>query len=252
MNQMMGDLPQSRVTPCVTFLHTGLDYAGPIMVRLGKGRGYQAQKAYIALFVCMVTRALHLELVSDYTSNGFLSAFKRFVSRRGLPSNLYSDNGTNFQGADRHLKQTFRNLSKNEEICNFISQDNIKWSFIPPAAPHFEGLREAGVKSIKHHLRRMIGTHTFTIEEMSTLLCQVEACVNSRPLGPLSNDANDLNYLTPGHFLIGRPLISVPEHTVLNLNESRLSRWQKVQCITEQFWKRLSVEYQHTLQQRYK
>lgn len=191
-------------------------------------------------------------LVSDYTSDGFLAALRRFVSRRGLPSNLYSDNGTNFQGSDKILEQTFYGLSKNEKISHFITHDNIKWNFIPPAVPHFDGLWEAGVKSVKYHMERMIGTHTFTTEELTTLLCQIEACVNSRPIGPLSNDADDLNYLTPGHFLIGGSIIAIPEEVELNLKKNRLKRWQIVQRITEQFWKRWSVEYQHTLQQRHK
>lgn len=99
--QIMGNLSAARTTPSRPFLHSGLDYAGPFQVRTSKGRGHKSHKSYPALFVCSSTRAIHLELVSDYSSEAFLAAFRRFVSRRGLPSDLYSDNGTTFVGADK-------------------------------------------------------------------------------------------------------------------------------------------------------
>ncbi|KYN02013.1 hypothetical protein ALC62_07192, partial [Cyphomyrmex costatus] len=121
---------------------------------------------------------------------------------------------------------------------------------IPPAAPHFGGLWEAGVKSVKHHLRRCIGRYTLTYEEMSTLLCRIEACLNSRPIAPVSNNLDDYHAITPGHFLIGTPILAPAEPSVLNLKENRLSRWQMVQRIAEEFWRSWSRDYLHTLQQR--
>ena len=250
--QLMSDLPTPRVTPSKPFTHSGLDYAGPLLVRMWKGRGYQAKKGYIALFVCLSARAVHLELVGDNTTTSFLAALKRFVSRRGMPSDLYSDNGKNFEGADKELKAAFRVLSKDPVLQNHITQNNIVWHFIPPHAPHFGGLWEAGVKSVKHHLRRIIGPQIFTFEELTTLLSQVKASLNSRPLAALSNDPDDLNYLTPGHFLVGGPLLVIPEPSLISLQEYRLARWQLVQRVSEHFWKRWMVEYLLELQKRFK
>lgn len=105
--QLMGPLPSYRVQLNRPFLRSGVDYAGPIQVRASKGRGHSSYKGYICVFVCMVTRAIHIELVSDLTSQGFLSAFKRFVARRGHVAEIWSDNGTNFVDAARELQILF-------------------------------------------------------------------------------------------------------------------------------------------------
>ncbi|XP_025990565.2 uncharacterized protein LOC105206773 [Solenopsis invicta] len=146
----------------------------------------------------------------------------------------------------------FRAALRNSDFLNQIATDNTSWHFIPPSAPHFGGLWEAGVRSVKHHLRRTIRAHTLTYEEMSTLLCGIEACLNSRPLAPLSDALDDYEPLTPGHFLIGGALTARPEPSTLNLKESRLTRWQLVRQMTEQFWKIWQSDYVNTLQQRTK
>lgn len=194
----------------------------------------------------------HLEYVDDYVTNGFLSAFRRFASRRGLPSDMYSDNGTNFQGADRELHTTFQRLVADPQIQDTIANDNVKCHFIPPSAPHFGGLWEAGVKGLKFHLKRAIGSRTLSQIEFATLLCQIEACLNSRPISALHDDPNDFSALTPGHFLVGRPLVSPPKESVLDIDSNRLSRWQQVRAILEQIWRSWSSDYLHTLQQRRK
>ena len=251
--QLMGELPSVRVTrPSRVFLHCGLDYAGPILIRTTPGRGYKTHKAYIALFICLAVKAIHLELVNNYTTDAFLAAFYRFSSRRGLPNAMYSDNGTTFQGADRELTKAFRAVSRDPTLLNKLATDRIDWHFIPPSAPHFGGLWEAGIRGVKHHVKRVVGAHTLTYEEFSTLLCQVEACLNSRPITPFSNHFEDYSILTPGHFLIGTALKAVPAPTLLDINESRLSRWQLVQHMTESFWQRWSHDYLHGLQQRVK
>lgn len=251
ITQIMGDLPKERVIPARPFIHSGVDYAGPFSILPIATRGQRSYKAYIALFVCLATKAIHLELVNEYSTNGFLAAFKRFAFRSGLPSVMYSDNGTNFQGAERELTRAFKALSRDPNLRAHLASDGISWK-IPPSAPHFGGLWEAGVKSVKHHLRRTVGSHTLSMEEFNTLLYQIESCINSRPISPLNDDPDDLTSLTPGHFLTGRPLNSVPEESVLNLSESRLDRWQRVRLIYERFWKIWSTDYLHTLQQRSK
>jgi hypothetical protein len=107
----MGNLPESQVNPSPPFSHTGVDYAGPCGIIPFVGRGQRIRKHYVALFVYLITKAIHLESVKDYTTTGFLAAFRRFVSRRGLLAYMYSDNGTNFHGADRELQTSFRAIS---------------------------------------------------------------------------------------------------------------------------------------------
>ncbi|XP_045446031.1 uncharacterized protein LOC123654111 [Melitaea cinxia] len=249
--QLMGDLPSVRCTPARPFLHSGVDYAGPINVRMTKGRGHHSYKGYICLFVCMSTRALHLEVVSDMSTQAFLAAFRRFVARRGHCAKLYSDNGTNFVGAARELQQLTHCQAS---IAKHLEANNTEWHFIPSHAPNFGGLWEAGVKSTKFHLKRVIGDATLTYEELTTFLNQVEACLNSRPISVINlNDPDEPIPLTPGHFLIGEPLISIPEYKDYeSSNVYSLTRWQFVQRMLQSFWRRWSQEYLSNLMHRYK
>ena len=137
----MGFLPAVRSTPSRPFSHTGPGYAGPFYIRTTSVGGHKAFKGYVVIFVCMAVKAVHIEVVSDYTTTAFLAAFKRFTARRGLCRFLYSDNGTNLQGADAELRRLFfQTSSLCQEVTVSIAADGIKWSFIPPRAPHFGGL----------------------------------------------------------------------------------------------------------------
>ncbi|XP_013139177.1 PREDICTED: uncharacterized protein LOC106103830 [Papilio polytes] len=133
-----------------------------------------------------------------------------------------------------------------------MANDGTTWHFIPPRAPNFGGLWEAGIKSVKTHLLRVLGNTTLTFEEMTTLLAQIEACLNSRPICELNDDPNDVAALTPSHFLIGEPLVAIPEKLQTNFNITPLDRWKLVRKISAHFWQRWSVEYLHSLQQRHK
>ncbi|KMQ83668.1 hypothetical protein RF55_19391, partial [Lasius niger] len=253
MNQVMGDLPASRVTPSKAFSTCGVDFAGPFLAKERNGRGKKSFKVFIALFVCFSTCAIHLEVVSDLTTQAFIGSLKRFISRRGKPSEIVSDCGTNFIGADRELKGILKNLlssTTDSSVFSFAASEGIRWKFNPPASPHHGGLWEAGVKSMKHHLRRTMGSSLLTLEELFTLAAQIEACLNSRPLCPLTADPNDLAPLTPGHFLIGSALTAIPEPDMTTISLSRLGRWQLVQRLLQQFWSRWSREFLSRLQQR--
>ena len=140
------------------------------------------------MFVCITTKAVHLELVSDLTKEAFSATLKRFVARRGVPEVIRSDNGTNFIGACNKLKELYQFLEKKDiqdGIVNFCTQQRVKWSFIPEHSPHFGGIWEAAVKSTKTHLKRIVGSVKLTYEELSTVLTQIEAVLNSRPLVPM-------------------------------------------------------------------
>lgn len=253
--QLMGELPALRVQQAFPFHNVGVDYAGPILAKYGNPRSKILIKTYLALFVCMATKAIHIEVVTSLSTQDFLAAFHRFVSRRGTPSNIFSDNGTNFQGARGDLEDLGRFISSSsvqQSIQNSTAHLGIQWHFIPPSAPHFGGIWEAGVKAMKHHLRRTMGSYSFTLEELITLTTQIEGILNSRPLMAMSDDANDFQFLSPGHFLIGRPLTSLPMPDMTDIPINRLTRWQNLQRFSHIVWKKWAAEYLHTLQQRTK
>lgn len=252
--QIMGQLPKDRVTLERAFLHTSIDYAGPIEVKSSKLRNARIQKGYIAIFVCMGTKAVHIELVSDQTSEAFLATLNRFIARRGLCIRMYSDNGGNLVGGSNKLKREEQEWlhQKNVELAKYAARRGIDWKFIPPEAPHFGGLHERGVRSMKNHLYKQLKTVRLTFEEYNTVLCQIEACLNSRPLCPLTADRENLNALTPGHFLIGDALLAPPEVTLVDNSYNRNNRWRHLQLIHQHFWTRWSKEYLSHLQQRQK
>lgn len=239
--QLMATLPTVRTTPKRAFSKTGVDYAGPVIIRSALGRFPKLTKAWIAVFVCLVTRAIHLELVSDASTQAFIAALRRLIARRGTITEIISDNGTNFVGANNYIKAILQQINQNSK--QFEEEFNLKWTFATPNAPHHGGIYEAAVKSTKHHLVRVIGNTSLTFEEYATVLCQVEACVNSRPLSPLNDDQTSLNALTPGHFLIGEELVRMPDESDFReVNENRLNRWNHLQQMTQHFWDRWKDE----------
>lgn len=229
--QKMGNLPKCRASASRPFDHVGIDYASPITLKFSPGRETKTTKGYVALFICMSTKAVNLEAVSDLTAETFIAALKRFTSRRGLPSNIYSDNGTNFVKANKMLQETLKCV----QLKEWGVRKGIQWHFIPPHSPHMGGLWEAGVKSMKYHLKRIMSGDPLTFEEFTTILAQVEACLNSRPLVPLNESVDDLNFLTPGHFLIGGSLLSHPEPSLLDQNHLHLRRWSRLTKIVQDF-----------------
>lgn len=247
---IMGNLPKHRLTPSRPFLFTGIDFMGPVLLKDRLTRNFKTVKAWVCLFICFSTRAVHLELVGDLSTNSFFAALRRFFSRRGISSDIYSDHGTNLIGAKNEIERLL--LKNKDEIHSRLSCDGVKWHLIPPRAPHFGGLWEAGVKSTKFHLKRVIGTNSLTFEEYYTVLSQIEAILNSRPISPLSHDPSDPQPLTPAHFLIGQRLTTIPDEDYIHIPENRLSKFKRLQRMVQHFWARWSKEYISELQQRTK
>jgi hypothetical protein len=247
MSQQEGQLPLERITPDTVFEKVGIDYAGPFLIKRGHTRKPTIVKAYVCLFVSLTVKAVHLELVSDLTTEAFIATLRRFIGRRGLPTLIWSDHGTNFIGADRDIKDIYKFIEdRNNQgvISDFCGRQMIEWRFIPERAPHFGGLWESAVKSMKKHLRRITADVKFTFEEMTTILCQIEACLNSRPLITKHHVNDDIvEPLTPGHFLIGRPLTALPDRIEETRSISLSHRWQLCQNVVHHFWKRWSTEY---------
>ena len=151
--------------------------------------------------------------MGDLTKEACIAAIKRFTARRGLPEKIFSDNGRNFIGARNDILKVQELLSlacSNEFLGRFVTHEGIEWETIPPRAPHFGGLWEASVKSLKRHLRKTVGLQILSFEELNTVVIQIESILNSRPLAAMSNDPNDLQSITPAHFLLGRAASDIP------------------------------------------
>ncbi|KAL4119979.1 hypothetical protein QTP88_012729 [Uroleucon formosanum] len=216
---LMGQLSSARVTPSRPFTSTGIDFCGPVYIRQSKNKRACKLKTYIAIFVCITIKAVHLELVNDLTA--------------------------------RSLTELHEWVIKNKEkIAQICLPDSIEWHFIPPNAPHMGGLWEAYVKSVKYHLYRVMGTECLTFEEVATLLSQIEACLNSRPINSQSNDPNDERPLTPAHFVVGDSIFLPIEQDNVDTQMNKLQRWTRVQLMVQSFWKRWSNDYIISLQQR--
>lgn len=251
----MGDLPSIRVRKALPFAHTGVDFCGPFHIKERKHRNRARIKVYVCIFICMSIKAVHLEVVSDLSSDGFLAALRRFVARRGVPTHVYSDNGTNFIGANNQLKELyvlFHSEKHKELVERFSSERCITWHFIPSIAPHFEGLWEATVKLFKHHFRRIVGDSLFTFEELNTFTTEIEGLLNSRPITSISSDPNDMLAVSPAHYLIGHPITSLPEGDLSHVPANRLSIWQHITKVRQDFWSRWYLEYLNELQKRNK
>lgn len=233
--QLMGNLPIHRVTQARPFLNTGVDYAGPFNIKISRNK---TGKVYLSIFICLATKAVHFELVPDLTTVAFLNAMKRFIARRGRCLTLYSDNSTTFVGANNQLKELKEFLAKEAtqaQLKEFLVRQFVTWKFIPPHSPHMGGLWEAAVKFAKTHMKKIIGTNVLSFEELLTVLLQIESCLNSRPLTPITNDPTDLQALTPGHFIIGKALNAIPEHDLTEVPLNRLTRYQLITQIKQNF-----------------
>ncbi|CAK9833172.1 hypothetical protein ANTRET_LOCUS9895 [Anthophora retusa] len=232
----MGDLPQSRVSSSRPFHNVGVNYCGPLYIKEKRFRNRNKIKVYVAIFVCMSTKAVHLELVSDLTTEAFIACLKRLFSRRGISKTIHSDNARNFIGASKELiilHKKFQLAEHNKTVQEFLSGQGITWNFIPPRSPHFGGLWEAAVKSFKYHLVRTVGDTLLTFEQLETCIIEIEAILNSRPLTPMSPDPNDLQPLISSHFLIGGPLTSFPQMDFMDTVSNRLSAWQHAQKLRQ-------------------
>lgn len=240
--QVCAPLPKERINEAQAFEITGVDFAGPIYVKP------ENKKAYIALFTCAVTRAVHLELVSDLTTDAFLLAFKRFIARRGICSVIYSDNAKTFKKAEKDLKSLWT-LMNGKEIQELFANKRIRWKYIVERAAWWGGMWERLVRSVKTCLRKVLGRSYLNFEELQTLICEVEAVINSRPLSYLHTDSSEPSPLTPAHFLTGQRMTTLPSYplhdsslvkaTAIHLNK----RLQYRQLLTTQFWNRWKREY---------
>ncbi|XP_059184653.1 uncharacterized protein LOC131967729 [Centropristis striata] len=248
VEQKMADLPEERVLPDkAPFTNVGVDYFGPIDVK----RGRSLLKRYGVLFTCFTSRAVHLEVAHTLDTDSCINAVRRFICRRGPVSAIRSDNGTNFVGASRELKRNLTVLN-HDKIQRALVQDGIKWNFNTPAASHHGGIWERLIRSVKRVLTSVVKQQTLDDEGLQTLFCEVEAILNDRPITKVSDDAGDLEALTPNHILMlkGKPIMppGLFDHSDLYVRK----RWKQIQYMAEIFWKRWISEYLPMMQERQK
>ena len=248
VKSMMADLPECRLSVSMGAFHTtGIDYFGPMMVKVRRS----TVKRWGCLFTCLSTRAVHIELADSLETDDFLLILRNFIGRRGHPRYIYSDNGTNFVGANNELKRCLDNLSQGN-ITDFLVPQGIEWHFSPPLAPHFGGAWERLVKSVKIALKATIKDLYVCESVLRTALIEVEAILNSRPLTHSSPDPDDYQALTPNHFLLGRAdVVIAPDiFTEKEINSRR--RWRQSQVIANHIHKRWLKEYMPTLTVRHR
>jgi len=254
---IQGNLPTGRTNQALPFRGTvGLDMAGPFSVKLpGRRTRSTSQpyaKGYLLLFICFSTRAVHLEFMSDMSTPALLAAWDRMVSRRGTPKKCLSDHGSNFVGARRLNCEYSQFLETNKEtIISTLASRSIEWELIPVATPHMGGIYERAIGSAKRILKGLVGDNPLLFEEYCTIFAKVECLLNSGPYWPLTcNPEDSLSFVTPGHFLIQSTFDPLPEPEPDSKPLSR--RFDNLRMITQNFWKKWSLEYLNTLQPRQK
>ena len=221
-SQLMADLPAVRITPNNPPIHAvGVDYFGPILVRQGRS----TPKRYGCLFTCLASRAVHVEVAYDLTTSCFINAYRRFCSRRGSPSEIYSDNGSNLVGAQRELKTALSELDQTD-IMHYMLVNGTKWNFNPPTATHMGGIWERMVRSVKSILKPMLDKRLVTDEMLQTLMAEVERIINSRPLTPVSYNPQDEDASTPNHLLVLRSNNNTPPGRFSAGDVYSRSRWR--------------------------
>ena len=235
-------LVKARVQQSMPFEVTGIDFTGTLFVR-----GEQESKVYICLFTCAVTRAVHLKVATDLTVECFLQAFRCFSSRKSLPRLVLSDNGSTFLSAADELKALFSSPS----LTSALSKSGTEWRFILKRAPWFGGFWERLIGLTKLTLKKVLGRAFTTLNSLQTIIVEIEAILNHRPLTYVPADANDPDPITPAHLQYGRKIVCILYHMTPQYNLCYLdfgdtaiqTRNKKQGTLLQHFWARWRKEY---------
>lgn len=247
-SQKMGDLPAERLTPDKPpFSAVGVDCFGPFYVK----RGRSQVKRYGVLYTCLAIRAIHLEVLHSMDTDSFINSLMRFIARRGKPESIRSDNGTNFVAGNKEISKAIEQWNS-QRISEFLLQRQIKWLFNPPAASHQGGVWERCIRTVRKVLDAVTKEQVLDDEGLSTLFCEVERIINSRPITKTSDDPKDLEPLSPNHLLLLRSESSLPPGVFTNDDVYSKRKWKQVQYLADLFWRRWIQEYLPTLQRRQK
>ena len=236
----MGQLPEERLKPSPAWNSTAIDLFGPFKIR-DEVKKRTFGKAYGVIFNCLSSRAVHIDIAPDYSTETFLMVFRRFVSLRGYPTQLYSDNGPQLVSANNELTNITKNFNQ-EQLQTFGVVEGFQWKFTPADAPWQNGISEALIKTVKRALTLAIGENTLTFSELQTVCYEVANLVNERPIGRHPTSPEDGTYLSPNDLLLGRSSSRIPsgpfkEHLTLR------QRFEFVQSIINRFWKKWISDY---------
>jgi len=241
----MAPLPISRLQGGQPpFTVVGVDYFGPIEVTFGR----KTIKRWGCIFTCFATRACHLEIAPSLEADDFINVLRRFVARRGAVREIWSDNGTNFIGAQRELKEALK--ASSSIVADDMLKREIQWKLQPPGASHMSGVWERMIRSARRALCAVAGTRNVDDYRLLTFMAEAEYTLNSRPLSAVSDDPTDFEAITPNHILLLKPTCVAGVGTGTSLTSRK--RWQQVQALADHFWKRWRKDYLYTLQGRSK
>jgi len=254
-HQKMADLPKDRLQPYPPFTSVGIDTFGPWSVVTRRTRGGAANsKRWAIIFTCMSTRGVHIEVVEEMSTSSFINAFKRFVSIRGDVKLIRSDRGTNFIGATDHLGINGINV-EDGPVKNYLHDNGIEWHFNSPHSSHMGGIWERMIRTTRAILNSLIAKlpgRELSHEVLVTLLAEVSAIINSRPLTCISYDAEEPFPLTPSLLITQKPNVLIPKDVSFDCKDMYRSQWKRVQYLAETFWHRWRKEYLQSLQTRRK
>ena len=247
----MADLPRDRVEPAPPFTHCGVDYFGPWYIKDGR----KEVKRYGVIFTCLSSRAVHLETAVSMDTDSFINALRRFISIRGPIRTLRSDQGINFIGAQRELREALGEMDK-ERVHHFLLESKCDFVLNPPSASHMGGVWERQIRSKRSVLSGLLqhAGSQLNDESLRTLMCETAAIIKSRPLTVENlNDPTSFTPLTPNNLLTTKTSIVMPPPGSFQRPDLYCrKRWRRVQHLAEQFWKRWQKEYLLQLQQRQK
>jgi hypothetical protein len=253
--QNMADLPSERLTPAPPFTYVGLDVFGPWQVVTRRTRGGVAKnKRWAVIFTCLTVRAVHIEIIEAMDTSSFLNALRRFLALRGSVSQFRSDCGTNFVGAQTDLATALQEM-KNEQISSYLARQECEWLFNPQHASHAGGIWERVIGMTRKILDAMLHelpTKQLTHEVLTTLMAEVSAIMNSRPLVPVSTDTEAPEILSPSMILTQNPSPLPPPPGKFTPKDLHAAQWRQVQYLANVFWARWKREFLPLLQVRRK
>ena len=236
----MGPLPEYRMKPAPPWSYTSLDIFGPMKVK-GEVNKRSQSKGYGVIYNCMLSRAVHLDVTTDYDTESFLQVMRRFIAIRGAPILIWSDVGSQLIAASKEMKDDLAKLNQ-QEMLEFGSKNDIDWKFAPPDAPWRNGCSEALIKSVKKAIKIAIGEQALTFSELQTVLFEVSSLVNARPIGRHPTSVDEEVYLSPNDLLLGRSTQKIPAGP-FNVTTNKYVRHKLMQKIGDSFWRRWTEDF---------